>query len=359
MRAAFAAAACLLVSLPGGCGEPEQPLRAMVAADQDVAREVLDAFGEEHEDRVLAVYDSEAAKTTAAARAIGAAGPGAFDVWWSGECWATAQLAEAGVLVPLDASLVNNWPPQWRDPQGRWIGFAARVRCVAWDEARLREAGLTPPADWLELAQPKWGGGVIAMADPRFGTTRGHLGAVKAWLDREEGPGAFERWAAGLAANAPRIVTDGNSGALAAVVRGEALLALTDSDDFEAARARGSKVVTSALPHRASAEAESHDGALVFPSTVAIVAGSAQTARATELIRFIAGPEGEDILAKSAGAYLPLANHYGARVPDWIEYAAIRPLGVTPAEAAAQMDEAVRVFLERVRADTTAASGSG
>ncbi len=357
MRAALGAG--LLALWAGGCGEAEQPLQVMVAADQGVAREVLDEFGRQQGEQVGAVYDSEAAKTTAAARILGAAGPGEFDLWWSGECWATAQLAQAGLLAPLDPELVSRWPQQWRDPQGRWLGFAARVRSVAWDEARLRQAGLTPPADWLELATPKWSGGVIAMADPRFGTTRGHLGAMKAWLDRDAGPGAYEMWAAGLARNAPRIVTDGNSGAVAAVLRGESLVALTDSDDIEAVRGRTRDLVPCALPHRAAGEGGSVVGALVFPSTVAIVAGSARTERAKRLAQFIAGPEGEGMLAEGAAAYLPVAFPGKATVPAWIEAAASSPLDVSPAEAAAQMDEAVRVFLDRVRGEAAGDSSRG
>ena len=75
------------------------------------------------------------------------------------------------------------------------------------------------------------------MADPRFGTTGGHLAAMKAYWTSIMGAAYYTAFLEGLAANNVRLLPSGNAGVVRAVADGEADLGLTDTDDVWAAQA--------------------------------------------------------------------------------------------------------------------------
>ena len=342
MRHGTIAARTLAVILPLAAACDRAPsVTVYTSADESVARPVFERFERETGIRVDAKFDTEATKTTGLANLLRAerARPRG-DAFWSNEQAANVALASEGVTradAGLPDALLASWPAAWRDPGGAWFAFAGRARVIV-----HRPALADPPRSWARLADPRWKGR-IAMADPRFGTTRGHFGAMKAYWDANAEPGYFEAFVDALAANEPSLLTSGNAGVVDAVARGEAEIGLTDTDDVLAAQARGLGVAM-VFPRHASDPSMEGGGTYAIPNTVAIVAGAPHPEEARAFVRFMLRPDTERQLASMPARHAPLVS-----VPAPDDLVIPDPLRVDPSAAASAADGAVARFLRAHR----------
>ncbi len=285
-----------------GCDRRES-LVVYVSADESVARPILAAFEEETGIRVDPVFDTEATKTTGIVQRLRAERdrPRA-DAFWSSEIALTVQLANEGVLAAALSPELDAWPTPYRDSEGRWFAFAARARVIVYSTERVSEADV--PATWMDLTQSRWKDR-IAMADPRFGTTRAHMGVLFSVWDRRVMPGYFDAWLEGLAENRIALLTSGNSGVVQAVAEGQFDVGMTDSDDVRAAQARGLKVAA-VLPRHFSDAKEPGSGTLLIPNTCAMVAGTPHADNVKRLLAFLVSPACEERLFASDSKNFPL-----------------------------------------------------
>ena len=316
-----------------GCERPEVVLYA--SADSHLARAVVEAFRAETGLRVALVADTEATKTTGLARRIQAERdrPQA-DVFWSSEVFWTVRLAAEGLLAPHVTETTRPWPREYRDPEHRWHGFAARARVIVWAPDRIKPD--EAPRTWMDLTQERFRGRIV-MADPRFGTTGGHLGAMKAFWDRTVMPGYYAAFLEGLADNGVRLHPGGNAGVVRAVADGGADLGLTDTDDVWAARAQGVNLELVYARHSVDQE-DPGGGTLLIPNTVARVAGGPNPKAAARLVEFLLSEKVERMLAESVSGNLPLRPELAKAYP---EHAVADPLAVDYAQAAALMSGAI------------------
>ena len=334
-----------------GCGEKsDRPaVVAYVSADRAVAIPVLEAFTRETGIDVKPLFDTEATKTTGLANRIRRERdrPRA-DVFWSSEPFAVEQLASEGLLAPASHPLLQSHPDQWRRSDDRWFAFAGRARVIAFDPERI--AVEDRPKYWSDLVDPRWKDR-IAMADPRFGTTRGHLGALA--VVGSLGPAGIEYpdWIAGLARNRVRLLPGGNAATVDAVVRGEVLLGLTDSDDVRALRRRGVEI--GAIVPRHQAEGVPGGGTMLVPNAAGVVDGSSQPELAARLVAFLASATVEKMLQESPSGNQPIAHPgiVGDRDDSSGLIHASDPLVVSIPEVAAGMDRAVDSAMDRFQED--------
>ena len=172
------------------------------------------------------------------------------------------------------------------------------------------------------------------MADPRFGTTGGHLGAMQAaW-----GPERYGRWLDGLVANQIAVLTSGNAGVVEGVASGEFDLGMTDTDDVWAAREQGLAVELVYPRHEPGTVPGG--GTLLIPNTVGIIRGAANPESAHALAAWLASPEVEGLLRDSPSRNIPIRSDPGAlQVPD--------PLKVELERAALQRVEALEAARQR------------
>ena len=316
-----------------GCTDADrsEDVVVYVSVDQAIAEPILARFTERTGIGVRPLFDTEATKTTGLANRIRreADRPRA-DVFWSSEPFAVHQLATENRLGTITDDVWGKHPAAWRDPDGRWIAFAARGRVIAYDPSRLERDKL--PQSWLEVGADDWAG-QVAIADPRFGTTRGHLGALRAgW-----GPEIYGKWVRGMNENDVKVLPGGNAATVDAVVRGEVLIGLTDTDDVLAAQARGLSVEAAMLEHD---EAATRGGTLMVPNSAGIVAGTERPGLAIAFLDFLASEEVERMLHASTSGNFPLVHRTGSLSEE--EVAAVERAWDVPIPVIAQeMDVAV------------------
>ncbi len=334
----------LPIALLAGCPRDSGPsVVVYVSADEYIARQVFSAFEEATGIRVRFVGDTEAKKTTGLiARLRAEADNPQADVFWSSEIFMTIGLADDGLLEPLESEATSDWPAQWRDPQRRWHGFGARARVIVY--APQRVAAEERPETWMDLTDSYWKGRLV-MADPRFGTTGGHLGAIKAYWDREFQPGIYTAFLMGLADNDARLLPNGNAGVVAAVASGEADVGLTDTDDVWAAQAQG-RDVQLIYPAHSNKPGATGIGTLLIPNTVGLVKGGPNPQEARRFIDFLLSERVERMLAESVSHNVPLRPGLAADYPD---FAVPDPLRIDYRLAAAQRDEAVALAMRYLK----------
>jgi iron(III) transport system substrate-binding protein len=327
----------------GGCGDDRPVVVLYTAADEYVAREIIHAFEQEHDIRIKYVGDTEVKKTTGLVERLRAEknNPQA-DVFWSSEIFMTIELADEGILEPYESEQTRDWPRDFRDEENRWYGFAARGRVIVYAPDRV--TGEDIPETWADLTRDRFKGRVV-MADPRFGTTGGHLAAKKAFWEREYGHGIYEAYLLGLAENETRMLTSGNAGVVRAVAAGEADVGMTDTDDVWAAQARGLNVEL-VYPRHSREDGLRGAGTLLIPNTVARVKGGPNPETAAKLIDFLLSERSERILAESVSGNIPLRpglneEYQHLHVPD--------PLRVDFRRAAALRTQAVEQAMRMLR----------
>jgi iron(III) transport system substrate-binding protein len=252
----------------------------------------------------------------------------------------TVALAEEAVLAAHDDDSLSNWPDAYRDPDGRWFGFSPRPRVIVYHGARLGPDEL--PVTWEDATDPRWKGRVV-LADPRFGTTGGHLGAMLAgWSARGE-PERFDALVDGLAANDARMLPGGNAAVVDAVLRGEADLGFTDADDVRAAQRRGLPVELLYPKHDIDGDG---GGTFLMPNTVSIVEGAPNRVAAERLLAYLLSDDVARQLAESESGNIPLSPAVAADYPELI---APDPFAVDLGSAAAQRADAVDRMLRALR----------
>ncbi len=221
--------ALTLLAILTGCNADEPHVVLYVSADDYVARPIVKAFEEQSGIRVDMVGDTEQKKTVGLVNRLFAEkdNPQA-DVFWSSEVFNTIRLADEGVLAGHVSPVAADRPKAFRDPQHRWYGFAARARVIVYAPDRVDADDV--PQTWMGLTDSRLRGRIV-MADPRFGTTGGHLGAMKVFWAKLAGTAYYEAFLMGLADNEVRLLPGGNAGVVRAVADGEATEESTPAED--------------------------------------------------------------------------------------------------------------------------------
>jgi iron(III) transport system substrate-binding protein len=289
------AAVTLAATLCAACDRstPREEVVVYTSIDEPFARRILADFQQKTGIRALAVVDAEAGKTAGLVRRIQreAARP-RCDVWWSSEILGTIELARAGLLEPYDSPAAADIPTEWRDPQHRWTAVGARARVLAFDTRRVNRGQL--PTSWQDLADSP----LLArftLANPNFGTTRGHVAALFAYWGEPAGRAFLQTL------RDQRVpLADGNAHAVRMLAAGQADLCMTDTDDVWAAQRRGE-------PVECIYPSTSADGPIIWtPCSIALLRGGPHPAAARKLIDYLVSADVERALALSDLNVVPL-----------------------------------------------------
>lgn len=272
---------------------PAPEVVVYTSVDQVFAEKILQRFEQDSGVRVRAVFDTEAGKTTGLLQRLRSEAPRPrCDVWWSSEIFGTIELAREGLLSPYQSPSAADIPGQWKDPQGRWTGLAPRARVVAYDPSRLSAEQV--PGQWADYARPDCPS-PLAIANPQFGTTRGHIAAL------------FAYWGAGPATefmqelhDAGVVLADGNAQSVRLVAEGKAALGWTDTDDVWVMQRQGHELAL--VYPRLSQQTP----ALWIPCAVALMKNGPNPEQARKLVDVLLSAATERALAQSDSRNVPL-----------------------------------------------------
>ena len=272
-------------------------LTVYCAHDSVFADAILRDFTKRTGIPVAIKYDTEATKSLGLVEQIIREGkhPRA-DVFWNNELLGTLDLAERGVLEPYQGEGWRRMPENFRDAQGRWAGFAARLRVT------IRNTNLAAGGESLQLPESgdlaQW-----TMAKPLYGTTLTHYTVL--WS--KWGPEKLKAWHTDTRKRGIREV-NGNGPVKDLVVAGTCVAGWTDTDDFFAARDASAPV--GATPIRVDG-----GGTICIPNTVAIIRGAKHLESAKRLADFLLSAQAELALAKSKSRQIPLGPMDAATLP--------------------------------------------
>jgi iron(III) transport system substrate-binding protein len=269
---------------------PSRPsLVVYCAHDSIYADQILRDFERRTGIAIAVRYDTEATKSLGLVELLlqEKAHP-RCDVFWNNELLGTLQLAQEGLLLPYRGSGYARIPAAFKDPDGRWAGFAARLRLwivntnrLAPTEEDIRRA-LSGDLDRMVIAKPL------------YGTTRTQYTVLWERWGRDK----LLAWHRDWRTRHVREV-NGNATVKDLVAAGVCDLGWTDTDDFFEARDQGKPVQM--LPVRLD-----NGATICIPNTVAILRGTRHLAQAQKLVDFLLSEQCELALASAKSRQIPL-----------------------------------------------------
>lgn len=297
------------------------------AHDAVYARQILDDFTRQTGIQVQVRFDTEATKSLGLIQLIiQERDQPRCDVFWNNELLGMVELQQQGLLEPYLGSGWQRIPERYRDADGHWVGFGARMRVSLFNIHQVSAEDAT--LESLLTLQPNR----VAIAKPLFGTTLTHYTVLwHLW-----GPERLKAWHKDLHLRGLREV-DGNAAVKDVVAMGTCDAGLTDNDDaFVALDDRQPvqmlPVRLAAVPANDSAttaatseagsgtiEAKNPDTrshTICIPNTAGIIKGTKRRDSAQRLVDFLASAETELALAKSKARQIPLGPIDEGQLPD-------------------------------------------
>ncbi|HUQ68046.1 MAG TPA: substrate-binding domain-containing protein [Planctomycetaceae bacterium] len=227
------------------------------------------------------------------------------DVFWNNELLGTLDLQAHGLLLPYQGEGWQRMPERFRDADGHWVGFGARMR--VWIVNTQQMSADESSVQWaLALEASR-----VAMAQPMFGTTLTHY----AVLSDAMGLPALQELHRDLRRRGLREVP-GNGLVKDLVAAGTCDCGWTDTDDTFVALDAGAPVAM--LP------IEVNGNTIVIPNTAAIIRGTQRETDAQRLVNFLTSRDTELRLAKSSARQIPLGDIGDERLPDEVERLRLR-----------------------------------
>lgn len=314
------------------------------AADEPIARQVIEAFEKQTGIKVKGVGDNEAVKATGLAQRIRAEKDAPrCDVFWNSEILHTIALGREGLLAAHESEAVKDWPEAHRDKGRLWHAFANRARVFVYNTNDPPIVNINEEQRSIrhmrDFFHPSFRDGFV-MARPEFGTTRAHVAAMHTLM----GEGALQLWAFQMRKQDLRLV-DGNAAVVRAVAMGEAKGGITDTDDVWAAKREGWPVEMVYIRHDefdvAGRAVVKEHGPLLIPNTAAMIKGCPNPENAGLLIDFLLSAEVEEMMARSDSKNIPVREEVAAKFPEL----AVPDAAVVDYEQLAdEADEALSIF---------------
>jgi len=262
------------------------------ALDRMHSEPMIQKFEEKSGINVRVVFDTEATKTTGLVnRLIAEQKKPRADVFWNNEIVRTIVLKKKGVLQPYTSPMASDIPATFKDSEGFWTGFAARARVIIANKNHFSSGNL--PLSIHNFNKPEFKG-KICIANPLFGTTSTHMGALFVLLGKD----GLTSYLSSLKKNDIAVLA-GNATTKDRVAAGIYHFGFTDTDDANLAL-KDKKPVAVIFPDKKDF------GTLLIPNTVAMINECPHPEAAKKLIDFILSKETEAALAASSSVQIPV-----------------------------------------------------
>lgn len=290
------------------------PLVVYCAHDAVYAEAILQRFSRETGIPLSIRYDTEATKSLSLVELILREGKSPrCDVFWNNQLVGTDQLKKSGLLEPYKGPGYERIPEKYRDPEGCWTGFAARLRVYIINIQKLKPAKDLSDIDALVSKTLAGDLSHVAIAKPLYGTTLTQYAAMWAGWGQPE----TQSWHVDWRKRGVREVA-GNAAVKDLVAQGVCDLGLTDTDDYFEALDNGAPVVMTPIRNApdshmcvkvgpgARAMKFVRGKTICIPNTIAIVRGSRHSEAARKLADFLLSERVELDLAASSSRQIPL-----------------------------------------------------
>lgn len=270
--------------------QAEHILFLYCAHDAEFSEPIIHQFERRTGIRVLIRFDTEATKTLGLVNLLlQEKSQPRCDVFWNNELLSMLTLKQNGVLQPYQGPGFERIPDRYKDPDGYWTGFAARLRVHIVNTDKL-------PGPTQQQVEQLWLGeklDQLAIAKPLFGTTLVQYSV----MNDVRGLERLQAWHHDTRKRGLREV-NGNATVKNLVAQGACSVGLTDTDDYFVARDAGQPVVMLPVKIR--------ERTICIPNCVGMITGSKRTADAQQLIDFLLSEETELKLAQSTARQVPL-----------------------------------------------------
>jgi iron(III) transport system substrate-binding protein len=161
-RLGVAIGVVLVVAGCRGTGPAARESTAYVSTDRPFSEPIIKEYEKRSRVRVNVVYDTEETKSTGlASRLLAEKNRPQADVFWSNEPVRTLVLKARGVLAPYQSASAAGVPATFKDPEGYWTGFSARLRVIVYNTEKVT------PTEAAGTDRGDQGAGLIAVAARR------------------------------------------------------------------------------------------------------------------------------------------------------------------------------------------------
>jgi iron(III) transport system substrate-binding protein len=235
------------------------------------------------------------------------------DVFVTENSPAMTLVASKGGFSKLDADTLGQVPARYAPADGNWVGFAARSTVLAYNSTQLTAAQL--PTSLLDLAQPAWKGKV------GFSPSGADFQAIVSAVLAVKGEQATAQWLKGLKENGK--IYQGNSTVMKAVNRGEIQTGIIYHYYWYKDRAESGANSKNVELHLFG---DKDPGAFISISGAGVVKASKNQAEAQQLVKYLTGKDGQQILAASTALEYTVGNDVPAN-------SALKPLSEIDAPA--------------------------
>ena len=246
---------------------------------------------------------------------------------------------EAGVTAPIVSDRLDHAvPPQYRDPDGHWVGLSLRARPIMYVKGKVDPADLSTYED---LADPKWKGRICTRSSNHV-----YNQSLTASLIAAEGLEATEKWATGLVKNFARPPRGADRDQIKAAAAGVCDIVVANTyylagmlmSPIASEREAGAKVAVF-WPN------QNGRGTHVNVSGAALVKASQHREAALALLEFLVTEESQHWYAEVNGEYpvrpgVPASDILEAWGPFKADHLNLSRLGELNAEAVMLMDRA-------------------
>ncbi|MGV0605561.1 iron ABC transporter substrate-binding protein [Mycolicibacterium sp. XJ1904] len=262
------------------------------AQHESLTKEWIDAFTEE---TGIKVTYRQGGDTELGNQLVAEGKASPADVFLTENSPAMAAVERAGLFADLAPETLDQVPPQYRPPTGKWTGVAARSTVFVYNTSRLQPDQL--PKSLLDLQQPEWKG--------RWGAppTKADFQAIVSALLQLEGEPATAQWLAAMKANA-KLYSD-NIATLKAVNAGEVDGGVIYHYYWFRDQAKTKELSGNTALHYFKNE---DPGAFVSLSGGGVLASTDRMDQAQQFIRFVTGKAGQEVLEKGTSFEYPVAS---------------------------------------------------
>jgi iron(III) transport system substrate-binding protein len=262
------------------------------AQHESLTKEWIDAFTEE---TGIKVTYRQGGDTELGNQLVAEGDASPADVFLTENSPAMAAVEKAGLFADLNQDTLDQVPPQFRPPTGKWTGVAARSTVFVYNTNRLQPDQL--PKSMTDLQQPEWRGrwgGAPAKAD--------FQAIVSAYLQLEGEP-ATEQWLEGMKTNA-KIYND-NIATMKAVNAGEVDGGIIYHYYWYRDQAKTKEGSANTALHYFKNE---DPGAFVSLSGGGVLKSAKKPEEAQQFIKFITSRAGQEVLEKGDSFEYPVAS---------------------------------------------------